>query len=158
VGDPRDSTRRAHPTGPELRRDLGFETVPNQTTLSWNWHDRFTTALRKTTREGDETHPAHTQPSKRVGPSEPPATLDHPETEQASPFDDQTILDRAAASTNRVGRPDSPAFSPDRGEGCEVHEHAFRQRCGTNSRVGVGLSVRKQCRGQEHEKHEVREE
>jgi len=58
-------------------------------------------------------------------PREPPTTLDHPETEQESQFDNQTILDRATEITAQAGRLVYPAFSLDRGEGCEIHEHAF---------------------------------
>jgi IS4 transposase len=58
-------------------------------------------------------------------PREPPTTLDHPETEQESQFDTQAILDRATEITAQVGRLVYPAFSLDRGAGCEVHDHAF---------------------------------
>ena len=37
------------------------------------------------------------------------------------------MLEQAATVTEQVGRVVSPAFSLDRGEGCEIHENAYHQ-------------------------------
>lgn len=42
---------------PSLRRDLGFETVPDQSTLWRSWHQRFTADLRETVEKAARPHP-----------------------------------------------------------------------------------------------------
>jgi hypothetical protein len=46
--------------------------------------------------------------------------------EDGSDPDDQAVLNEAATITQHVSRVVFPAFSLDRGEGCEVHENAYR--------------------------------
>jgi len=110
---------------PELRRTLGFETVPDQSTLWRSWRCRFPTELRETIEKAARIILIRADRAGVSVPREPPTTLDHPETDEESQLDDQTLLDQAAEITDQVGRLVYPAFSLDRGEGCEIHEHAF---------------------------------
>lgn len=49
----------------------------------------------------------------------------HDDTSEKSEPDDHTILREAEKITDHVGRVVFPAFSLDRGEGCEIHENAY---------------------------------
>jgi hypothetical protein len=110
---------------PELRRDLSFETVPDQSTLWRSWQHRFTAELRETIETAARLILIRAGRAGVSVPREPPTTLNSRETEEESQLDNQTILDRAAEITDQVGRFVYPAFSLDRSEGCEIHEHAF---------------------------------
>jgi IS4 transposase len=58
-------------------------------------------------------------------PREPPNTGPYHETEEKPSLDYRTVLNRTEEIAGHVNWIVFPAFSLDRGEGCEVHENAF---------------------------------
>ncbi|MEF8876191.1 MAG: hypothetical protein V5A60_05695, partial [Haloarculaceae archaeon] len=59
-------------------------------------------------------------------PREPARKLRYPGSESGeSDPDDQTTLEQAETITDHVSRVVFPAFSLDRGDGCEIHENAY---------------------------------
>ena len=110
---------------PALCRRLDFDAVPDQSTLWRTWHHRFTATLRETIETGARTILIQADQAGISVPREPPTTLPHHETEEEPGLDDRAVLDRAEEITDQIGRIVYPAFSLDRGDGCEIHEHAF---------------------------------
>lgn len=111
---------------PVLRRDLGFERIPNQSTLWRSWHERFTADLRKAIETAARTILIKAQNAGIVVPREPERKLRYRDDDKDDSLpDDQTVLKRARKITNHVSRIVFPAFSLDRGEGCEIHENAY---------------------------------
>jgi IS4 transposase len=110
---------------PALCRRLDFDAVPDQSTLWRTWHHRFTATLRETIETGARTMLIQADQAGISVPQEPPTTLPHHETEEEPTLDDRAVLDRAEEVTDQIGRIAYPAFSLDRGDGCEIHEHAF---------------------------------
>jgi len=111
---------------PELREQLGFKSVPNQSTLWRSWHERFTGELRETVETAARTALINAQNAgvsvlrdlDRTLPQRGDSTGD-------SDPDEQTVLEQAGTITDHVSRIVFPAFSLDRGEGCEIHENAY---------------------------------
>jgi len=110
---------------PALRRRLDFDAVPDQSTLWRTWHHRFTATLRETIETGARTILIQADQAGVSIPREPPITLSRHETDEEPRLDDRAVLDRAEEITDQIGRIAYPAFSLDRGDGCEIHEHAF---------------------------------
>jgi len=111
---------------PELRCDLGFERMPDQSTLWRSWHQRFTTELRETIETAARTILIKAQDAGLIVPREPDRKLSYRNDDQDdSAPDDQTVLKRAKKITNHFSRIVFPAFSLNRGEGCEIHENAY---------------------------------
>nr|WP_244509602.1 transposase [Haloferax larsenii] len=111
---------------PELREQLGFETVPDQSTLWRSWHERFTDDLRETVETAARTILIKAQNAGVAVPREPARTLRYHGNESGeSDPDDQTTLEQAEKITDHVSRVVFPAFSLDRGDGCEIHENAY---------------------------------
>lgn len=108
-----------------LCQRLGFETVPDQSTLWRSWHRRFTAGLRETVETAANTILIKADRAGVSVPREPPNARARHETNEECTLDDRTVLDRAEEITDHVGRLVFPAFSLDRGEGCEIHENAF---------------------------------
>ncbi|TKX60550.1 transposase [Halorubrum sp. ASP1] len=111
---------------PELCERLGLETVPDQSTLWRSWHTRFTDEFRETVQKAARTILIKAQNADVTVPREPeqilPARGD--DVDESVP-DDRAILDNADRVTKHVSRVVFPAFSLDRGEGCEIHENAY---------------------------------
>ena len=111
---------------PELCEHFELETVPDQSTLWRSWHTRFTDELRETVQKAARTILIKAQNADVTVPREPeqilPARCD--DVDESVP-DDRAILDNTDRVTEHVSRVVFPAFSLNRGEGCEVHEHAF---------------------------------
>jgi IS4 transposase len=111
---------------PELCERLGLETVPEQSTLWRTWNERFTRDLRETVQKAARTILIKAQNADVTVPREPeqilPARGD--DVDESVP-DDRAILDNADRVTKHVSRVVFPAFSLDRGEGCEIHENAY---------------------------------
>ena len=66
------------------------------------------------------------------------------EADESDP-DDQAVLDEAATITEHVSRVAFPAFSLDRGEGCEIHENAYwdlQTYLGLRERLAANEGVR----------------
>jgi len=110
---------------PALCRRLDFDAVPDQSTLWRTWHHRFTATLRETIETGARTIVIQADQAGISVPREPPTTPPHHETDEEPTLDDRAVLDRAEEITDQIGRIAYPAFSLDRGDGCEIHEHAF---------------------------------
>jgi hypothetical protein len=108
-----------------LRRELGFESVPDQSTLWRSWRYRFTVDLRETVETVVRMILIKADRAGVSVPREPPNTGPCHETEEEHSLDNRTVLNRAEEIASHVSRIVFPAFSLDRGEGCEVHENAF---------------------------------
>jgi len=111
---------------PSLRECLGFETVPDQSTLWRSWHRRFTAELRSTVETAVRTILIKAQNADVAVPREPERHLpSHGDEEDESNLDEQAVLDEAATVTDHVSHVVFPAFSLHRGDSCEIHENAF---------------------------------
>ncbi len=111
---------------PVLCEQLGLESVPNQSTLWRSWHERFTAGLRSTVETAARTILIKAQNADVAVPREPERCLpSHGDEEDESDPHDQAVLDETATITGHVSRVVFPAFSLDRGEGCEIHENAY---------------------------------
>ncbi|RCU43707.1 transposase [Haloplanus salinus] len=111
---------------PELCEQLGFETVPDQSTLWRSWHERFTPDLRETVETAARTILIKAQNAGVAVPREPARKLRYHGNESGeSDPNDQTTLEQAEKITDHVSRIVFPAFSLDRGDGCEIHENAY---------------------------------
>ncbi len=110
-----------------LCEQLGMETVPDQSTLWRSWRKRFTADLRETVETAARTILIKAQNAGVAVPRDPERKLRHQttESENESAPDDKTILKHAERITNHVTRVVFPAFSLDRGDGCEIHENAY---------------------------------
>jgi IS4 transposase len=111
---------------PDLCEQLGFETIPDQSTLWRSWHKRFTADLRETVETAARTILIKAQNAGVSVPREPERKLRYHGNESGeSEPDDQTVLEQAEKITDHVSHVVSPAFSLDRGDGCEIHENAY---------------------------------
>ena len=111
---------------PALCEQLGLESLPNQSTLWRSWHKRFPAELRSTVETAARTILIKAQNADVVVPRKPERHLpSHGDEEDESDPDDQAVLNEAATITEHVSRVVFPAFSLDRGEGCEIHENAY---------------------------------
>jgi len=111
---------------PELREQLGMETVPDQSTLWRSWHNRFTAELRETVEAAARTILIKAQDADVAVPREPERQLPFSgdEQEESDP-DNQALLDEAESITDHISHVVFPAFSLNRGDGCEIHENAY---------------------------------
>jgi IS4 transposase len=113
-------------TRSELCEQLGFETVPDQSTLWRSWHERFSGDLRETVKTAARAVLIKAQNAGVETPREPARTLRYPGSESGeSDPDDQTTLEKAEKITDHVSRIVFPAFSLERGDGCKIHENAY---------------------------------
>jgi hypothetical protein len=111
---------------PELREQLGLESVPDQSTLWRSWHERFTAEFRETVQNAARTILIKAQNADVTVPREPERRLPSrgDEADESDPAD-HAVLDEAAPITDHVSRVVFPAFSLGRGEDCEIHENAY---------------------------------
>ena len=111
---------------PELREQLGMETVPDQSTLWRSWHNRFTAELRETVEAAARTILIKAQDADVAVPREPERQLPFSgdEQEESDP-DNQALLDEAESITDHISHVVFPAFSLNRGDGCEIHVNAY---------------------------------
>ncbi|MFC6942664.1 transposase [Salinirubellus sp. GCM10025818] len=111
---------------PKLCERLELDRVPDQSTLWRSWHMRFTDDLRKTAQKAARTILIKAQNAGATVPREPEQSLPCREDDADEPDpDDELILDKAGTITEHVSRFVFPAFSLNRGEGCEIHENAY---------------------------------
>ncbi|MFC6751908.1 transposase [Halorubrum tibetense] len=111
---------------PALCGRLELGTVPDQSTLWRSWNERFTRDLRETVQKAARTILIKAQNADVAVPREPERNLPHRGHDAAeSNPDDQAILDKAGTITKHVSRVVFPAFSLNRGEGCEIPENAY---------------------------------
>ena len=110
----------------EPRGSLGFDSVPDQSTLWRSWNKRFSADLRETVERTARTLLINAQNAGVAVPRDPERKLQYDNDESgATNPDDQTVLEEAAKISDHVSRVVFPAFSLDRGEGCEIHENAY---------------------------------
>jgi putative transposase len=109
---------RAHPS---LRRSLGFETLPNQSTFWRAWNERFSAELRDAVQECADriitvARVCDVPLPDRITPHEPEA-------------DDLPKHQHVAEKTDEVWQQAKPfvtdAFALDRGSNWQIHENAF---------------------------------
>ena len=111
---------------PKLCERLELDRVPDQSTLWRSWHMRFTDDLRKTAQKAARTILIKAQNAGATVPREPEQSLRRREDDADEPDpNDELILDKAGTITEHVSRFVFPAFSLNRGEGCEIHENAY---------------------------------
>ncbi len=111
---------------PDLVDQLGLEAIPDQSTLWRSWHDRFTAELRETVLTGARTILIKADNEGVSVPREPERHTQQQNNRGKQDFpDDRTVLEQAGRITDHVSRVVFPAFSLDRGEGCEISENAY---------------------------------
>ncbi len=111
---------------PELCERLELGTVPDQSTLWRTWNERFTRDLLETVQEAARIILIKAQNAGVAVPRDPERNLpDRGGDATESDPDDQAILDKAETITKHVSRVVFPAFSLNRGEGCEIPENAY---------------------------------
>ncbi|RBI60526.1 transposase [halophilic archaeon] len=110
---------------PLLCEHLDFENVPDQSTLWRTWHHRFTHGLRETIATAARTILIQANRAGVPIPCEPPEQSPRREQSNETALTQQAILGRAEKITEQVSETVHPAFSLDRGKGCEIHQNAF---------------------------------
>ena len=110
---------------PNVRQQLGFETVPDQSTLWRTWHRRFPTIHRETIQKGARAILIKAEDEGVSIPRKPSRRFRSGDSNDKKDLTDQLVLDRAEEITTHVSQIVYPAFSLDRRESCEIHEHAF---------------------------------
>ncbi|WP_227133112.1 transposase [Halorubellus salinus] len=114
---------RQHP-GP--RHSLGFDSLPDQSTLWRSWNKRFSADFREAVERTARTILINAQNAGVAIPRDPERKLQyHNDESSATDPDEQTVLEEAAKISDHVSRVVFPAFSLDRGESCEIHENAY---------------------------------
>ena len=108
-----------------VRKHLGFESVPNQSTLWRTWYRRFAPKLRETIETAARSILTQADRADVPVPRQPPERSSPREQSNGEVPTQQEILDRAEEVTEQVSDIVHPAFSLDRGEGCEIHQNAF---------------------------------
>nr|WP_241154925.1 transposase [Halorubrum sp. CSM-61] len=110
----------------DIRKQLGIESIPDQSTLWRSWHTRFTNELCETIEIVARTILITAQNAGITVPREPDRTVRHHDTESGQPNPDNgTVLDQASEITDHVSRIIFPTFSLSRSEGCEIPENAY---------------------------------
>jgi len=109
----------------DLCDQLGLETAPDQSTLWRSWNKRFTAELRRTVETTARTILIKAQNAGVPVPRDPERKLCYRNSDESPIPDEQRVLEQAETITDHVSRVVFPAFSLDRGEGCEIHENAY---------------------------------
>ena len=108
-----------------VRKRLGFESVPDQSTLWRTWYHRFVPDLRETIQTAARTILIQADNADVSVPREPPERpFPKKQSDEVGPTQ-QEILGRAEEIPKQVSETVHPAFLLDRGEGCEIHQNAF---------------------------------
>ncbi len=110
---------------PSTQHQLGFETLPNQSTLWRTWHYRFPTDLRETITESARTILRQADRRNVETPRTPPRSSSYHVVDDENDFGKQTLLDSADKLTDHLVRVVYPAFSLGRDSHCEIHANAF---------------------------------
>ncbi len=110
---------------PSTQHQLGFETLPNQSTLWRTWHYRFPTDLRETITESARTILKQADRRNVETPRTPAQSSSYHVVDNENDFGRQTLLDSADKLTDDLVRVVYPAFSLGRNSHCEIHANAF---------------------------------
>ncbi|GAA0251095.1 hypothetical protein GCM10009000_079390 [Halobacterium noricense] len=110
---------------PSLCHRLNVESIPDQSTLWRSWKYRFTTDLKDMMKTAAKTILIKADRAGITIPREPPDTQTRHESDKEPTLDGRTVFDQVQKITEHIGQIVYPGFSLDRGEGCEIHEHAF---------------------------------
>ncbi|WP_458210703.1 transposase [Haladaptatus sp. NG-SE-30] len=110
---------------PSIRQRLGFDTLPDQSTLWRTWHYRFPTDLRETITESARTILRQADRRNVETPHTPPQSSSYHVVDDENDFGKQTLLDSADKLTDHLVRVVYPAFSLGRNSHCEIHANAF---------------------------------
>ena len=110
---------------PLLCEHLGFESVPDQSTLWRTWHRRCVPELKETISTAAQTILIQADRADVLLPREPPERSSPREQSNETAATQQEILARTEEITEQVSEIAHPTFSLDRGEGCEIHANAF---------------------------------
>jgi len=111
---------------PALCEALGFDTLPNQSTLWRSWNQRFIPDLQETVQTAARTILIKAQNADVAVPREPEQDLPpRGDGADGSAPDNRAILDKAQRITDHATWVVFPAFSLDRGNGCKIHENAY---------------------------------
>ncbi len=114
------------PHHPRLCEQLDFEMIPDQSTLWRSWNKRFTGDLCETVKTAARTILIKAQNAGITIPRDPERNIQHQDGDaKEQTLDDLTVLNQAEKITDHVSRVVFPAFSLDRGEGCEIYENAY---------------------------------
>ncbi|RJT07209.1 transposase [Halococcus sp. IIIV-5B] len=108
-----------------VQKHLGFESVPDQSTLWRTWHRRFAPDLREAIETAARSILIQADRVDAPVPRQPPERLSQREEFNDEAPTQQEILDRAEDITEQVSGIVHPAFSLNRGEGSEIHQNAF---------------------------------
>lgn len=109
---------------PSLCRRLGFDSVPDQSTLWRSWHYRFTADLQEFLATAARTILIKADDGGVSIPRKPSRT--RPRREARTGPDDECSSGMSKQElASYVSRIVYPAFSLDRDRGCEIHENAF---------------------------------
>ena len=111
---------------PELCKQLNLGTVLDQSTLWRSWHQRFSPELRETVQSAARTILIKEQNADVSVPREPERSL-LPRSDDVNESDpnNRDFLDKTGTIAEYVSRVVFPAFSLERGDGCEIHENAY---------------------------------
>ena len=110
---------------PLVREHLGFESMPDQSTLWRTWHRRFVPELRATIETAARSILIQADRAGVSVPRQPPERSSRREESNEVVPTQQEILDRAKQTTGQVSEIVHPAFSLNRGKGYEIHQNAF---------------------------------
>ncbi|QIO25452.1 transposase [Haloarcula sp. JP-L23] len=110
----------------DLCEQLGFEIIPDQSTLWRSWNKRFTVELRETVEIAARTILIKAHHADVTVPRELERHLPRRDDDaDGSTPDNQAILHKTEPITEHTSRIVFPAFSLNRGDGCEIHENAY---------------------------------
>src|SRR5699024_144393 len=111
-------------TNPSLRQDLGFETLPNQSTFWRAWNERFSAELRDAVQECADAivvaaRACDVSLPERIdtGDEDKPDSVDCPERQLLAQKTDEVWQQAKPFVTD--------AFALDRGQNWQIHENAF---------------------------------
>ncbi|WP_160135776.1 transposase [Halococcus salsus] len=108
-----------------VRERLGFESVPDQSTLWRTWHRRFVPELRETIETAARSILIQAHRAGVSVPRQPPERSSRREQSNDETPTQQERLARAEDITEQMSEIVHPAFSLDRAKGCEIHTNAF---------------------------------
>ncbi|WP_394743167.1 transposase [Natronococcus roseus] len=107
---------------PAIRQQLGFETLPDQSTLWRTWHCRFSPDLQETIQKSVR---AVLINANREGSDVPRDPLHDSESHEETCLSDHEVLTHTEEIVEQVSHIAHPAFSLNRGDSCEIHSNAF---------------------------------